>query len=379
MDNIQNLLNQVKTISDKNAEILNATGGRFNIFNVCGVNHDENIHSAIITEFLRPNGTHGLKTKLLECFINMFCNDAFKQHFDCENANVVTEYSIKDGRMDILIEDRKNYAIIIENKIYALDQEKQLIRYNEFAENKYGKENYQIFYLTLWGEKASEQSGQGVKYKCISYEKDMIAWLEKCVCLAVYFPMVRETINQYINQLKYLTNQDMDTKNREEVVKMILNNRDYLKSAKEIHNIWGDCKKEIIKKIIPHIKSIAEKLELDCHIDAENIVNCKSGFCFKKPEWDYSILFWFSGGIMGVGIDEWAFPQVLKCSEDRKKKLKEFLKDYQIHKSLNWSWIWGTTFDAWNKCEWEDTEDTIPEAIEEITKKILDKLSEFQD
>ena len=206
MENIQNLLNQVAIISNKNTEILDATGGRFNMFGVCGVSHYENTHSAIIAEFLRTDGSHGLKAKLLEYFIKMFCNDALKQDFDCENARVVTEYSVGEGRIDIVIEDRKNRAIIIENKIYAGDQWEQLRRYNNFAEVKYGKGNYQIFYLTLRGDDASEQSGQDVDYTCISYETHIIAWLEKCVCAAVRLPIVRETINQYINHLKSLTN-----------------------------------------------------------------------------------------------------------------------------------------------------------------------------
>ncbi|MCL2512087.1 MAG: PD-(D/E)XK nuclease family protein [Bacteroidales bacterium] len=58
MENLQNLLNQVALISEKNAEILDAAGGRFNMFRVCGVNHYENTHSAIIAEFLNPNGSH---------------------------------------------------------------------------------------------------------------------------------------------------------------------------------------------------------------------------------------------------------------------------------------------------------------------------------
>jgi hypothetical protein len=71
MDNIRNLLNQIAIISKKNAEILDVFGGRFNMFKVCGVNHYENTHSAILAEFLNPNGTHGLKSKLLKCFVMM--------------------------------------------------------------------------------------------------------------------------------------------------------------------------------------------------------------------------------------------------------------------------------------------------------------------
>ena len=63
MERIKSLLNQVAIVPKKNAEILNASGSRFNIFSVCGVNHYENTHSAIIAEFLNPKGTHGLKSK----------------------------------------------------------------------------------------------------------------------------------------------------------------------------------------------------------------------------------------------------------------------------------------------------------------------------
>ena len=38
MQQIQNLLSQVKTIVAKNNQLLDAIGGRFNIFSVIGVN-----------------------------------------------------------------------------------------------------------------------------------------------------------------------------------------------------------------------------------------------------------------------------------------------------------------------------------------------------
>ena len=133
MHNIQNLLNQVAIISKKNAEILDATGGRFNMFRICGVNHYENTHSAIIAEFFNPKGTHGLKYKLLECFIETLGEYFTIQDFNCEKSKVYTEYYTEEGRIDIFIEDNHNNAIIIENKIYANDQSEQLKRYNNYA------------------------------------------------------------------------------------------------------------------------------------------------------------------------------------------------------------------------------------------------------
>lgn len=75
MKELQNLLRQVATITQKNSEILNATGGRFNMFRICGVNHYENTHSAIIAELLNPKGTHSLKSELLKAFLSLIDKD----------------------------------------------------------------------------------------------------------------------------------------------------------------------------------------------------------------------------------------------------------------------------------------------------------------
>jgi len=91
MKDLQNLLNQVSIITKKNDEFLDATGGRFNIFSISGVNHYENTHSAILAELLNPKGSHGLKSKFLQAFIGSIeLKDELKD-FDCENANVKTE------------------------------------------------------------------------------------------------------------------------------------------------------------------------------------------------------------------------------------------------------------------------------------------------
>lgn len=182
MEKIKNLLNQVTIISAKNAEILDATGGRFNMFRMCGVNHYENTHSAIIAEFLNASGSHGLKAKLLECFVENLGEHFTMEHFNYAKSRVRTEHSTEEGRIDILLEDNQNRAIIIENKIYAIDQPEQLKRYNRYA--RVYKNGYRILYLTLNGDNASEQSAKGVSYLSISYSETIINWLEKCVFIA---------------------------------------------------------------------------------------------------------------------------------------------------------------------------------------------------
>jgi PD-(D/E)XK nuclease superfamily len=280
---IESLLNQVSIINKKNLEILDATGGRFNIFRLCRVNHYENTHSTIIAEFINPNGSHGLKSKLLECLINSLGGNFKITDFNFNKAIIRTEYSTSEGRLDILIEDNQNKAIIIENKIYAPDAINQLKRYDKYAQETY-KKGYQIFYLTLFGDKASEKSGGGIEYLPISYKEDIINWLEKCVSISARFPIVRETIIQYINHIKQLTNQDMDTKNKDEIVE-ILSNIDNLKAAKVINQNYSETFNFLANKYFnSKMKDFAANNNIEYHYE-ESLEQC---LCFKLtvPKWN---------------------------------------------------------------------------------------------
>lgn len=280
MHNIQNLLNQVAIISKKNAEILDATGGRFNMFRICGVNHYENTHSAIIAEFFNPKGTHGLKYKLLECFIETLGEYFTIQDFNCEKSKVYTEYSTEEGRIDIFIEDNHNNAIIIENKIYANDQSEQLKRYNNYAQKYKG---YQIIYLTLYGDNASSQSSEGVNYLPISYKENIINWLEKCVSITARFPLVRETIIQYINHLKQLTNQDMDSKNKEEIIE-VLSKIENLRAAQAIYLNYTAIYNFLTEKYFnPKMEEFAKQKGLEYHFEQSEELYVR--FLLTNPNW----------------------------------------------------------------------------------------------
>jgi hypothetical protein len=289
MENIKNLLNQVADLNKKNEEILDATGGRFNIFRVCGVNHYENTHSAIIKEFLDPKGSHGLKEKLLDCFIEILNNEFEIINFNCGNVYVCTEHSTQEeGRIDIFLEDNQGKVIIIENKIYAGDQQEQLKRYNKYAKGNYGEGNYQILYLTLDGSKASKQSAEDIEYFPISYKETIIKWLDKCVAIATRHPMVRETINQYINHLKSLTNQDMSTKNQEEIVKLLCKPEN-LESVFAIGDNFAEMRNYMINKVfLPKLTDVCKELKLENISKEEDRVNkAWLGFIIRKPSWKF--------------------------------------------------------------------------------------------
>ncbi len=334
MEKIENLLNQVTIISRKNAEILDATGGRFNMFRMCGVNHYENTHSAIIAEFLNPNGTHGLKSKMLECFIETLGEYFIIKTFNYEKSRVQTEHSTEEGRIDILLEDNQNKAIIIENKIYANDQPEQLKRYNRYAQTY--KNGYQILYLTLFGDDASQQSGEGVSYLSISYKENIINWLEKCVAIASRFPIVRETIIQYINHLKKLTNQDMDTKNKEEITE-VLSKIENLKAAQVIYQNYAATFNHIIKKHFnPKMEEFAGQKGLEYHYERSEEFYVR--FHFTNPNWEgkWWIGFTFEENRCSYGICN--NPNIDKISEENRKTLHEHLNELEVYSREESNW-----------------------------------------
>ena len=129
---------------------------------------------------------------------------------------------------------KQKRRIIIENKIFAGDQQNQLLRYYNF--DKQGI----LLYLTLNGNEPSEWSTNNEiqnnkDFHCISYKVFITNWLEKCIVLSKDKPKVSETIFQYLHIIKSLTNQPETMEHSIEVRNAILKNLDNLK--KEIEEL----------------------------------------------------------------------------------------------------------------------------------------------
>lgn len=243
---MENLLKNVCRISDKyiNQELL--SGEYYNIFQVIDMTSNEtSVHSAFIADLLNPKGRHRMGDAFLKLFLEM---DVFKDFkFESVNATVEREKYIGEvtegtgGRIDIHIMDPAGKCIIIENKIYASDQDNQIRRYYNYAESL--KTKYRLIYLSLFGDvhdedkttandKNIKQLVQGENYHTLSYEKDILEWLDKCRNKDEVSskPMIREAINHYINLIKYLTNQTMNNEMKKELEQLILGNNEYIRN-----------------------------------------------------------------------------------------------------------------------------------------------------
>ena len=277
---IEDLLKSVKPIVEENERLRaekEAQGEFFNVFSVLGVERDEvRTHSAFLAELLNPKGSHGLKDAFLKLFVKEMSLDAIedKSKLKTETATVRKEFCVgkKDvenetgGDIDILIEfSNPNYAIVIENKIDAGDQEVQLARYHNYVKENYD-ENFTLFYLTKEGYEPSDWStGKETDkhyWRCISYARDIKAYLEKCLDESENFSLVNAVIRQYIDLIDKLTGQELDRSMDKRVVDLMLTYN------KEILAIWenlGNWQCALFEK---GMKAVAA--ETDCKFEPYN-------------------------------------------------------------------------------------------------------------
>ncbi|MEB0107991.1 PD-(D/E)XK nuclease family protein [Pseudomonas sp. MH9.3] len=172
----------------------------FNLFTLLRSSSDEvRLHSRYLAFLLNPQGAHGAGTKLLQLLLAALNIEGF----DCTEVTVEVEYR----NVDILIRNSKRQAVIIENKLYAADQDAQLHRYLQTLQGE-GCRTYPPLYLTLDGRDADRRSCLGIDYQRISYANDILPWLEQCQQWVIREAGVRESLLQYIDLVATLTFQN---------------------------------------------------------------------------------------------------------------------------------------------------------------------------
>ncbi len=274
---LRTLLNRIDAVVKSNNKVLDATGGRFNIFSVIGVTTEETrLHSAFIAELLNVNGTHGLKNKPLRAFIKTCLDDAFV--FESAHAVCKVEHYIgprtetTGGQIDIIVRDNCNRAIIIENKIYAGDQDSQMLRY--FNHSKMYNES-RLLYLSLDGKEPSDKSlaGADFPYKTLSYKFDIINWLTEVKMIAVDLPLVREALTHYLNLIKNLTNTSFMDKAKKEMMDIVMESPQVLQNALELEKVLTDVKIEIQWELWIAIQKALENKNLTVKLSDPKIVS----------------------------------------------------------------------------------------------------------
>jgi len=354
---VQQWLERVEYTCNQHKKIAAITGSNFNIFKILGVESSEvRLHSNFIAELLNPKGSHGQG----DLYLSLFINQLGVSNFNSKSATVEVEKDtgcidvnrIEGGRLDILITDEKNEQIIIENKIYALDQKNQLLRYYNYNPKAH------LIYLNLFGDKPREYSTGGLlreeSYKVISYQADIIEWLNSCMKESVTIPVVRESIAQYISLIKYLTNSTELKTMSNEIRELIIKNSELIDTielcSSELQSMIKetnlkfkdllDCKfpkQEIatfngflIKAVWGedgdgiHFGYLAEK-------DGKNLSNAPELECLRLLLKEINKEFHLGGGWLG-----WINPSHVKRRQKFKSlPSKEIVRMYSDHEYLN--------------------------------------------
>ncbi len=252
----------LKSIIESHKNSPHSQVNNYNIFQVLQLESEEvRLHSRFLADLLNPQGKHGLGT----FFLNNF-SDLIKENTIFPDLNKVEIHVEKyigavtpttGGQIDILLIDNLNNALIIENKIYAGDQENQLLRYQNFGmqlQNRGGK--FHIVYLTLHGNCASDFSlGNNMKheeYECLSYKHHIVNWLEDCDKQLIGNQQAAVILKHYTQLLKNLTGME-NNHYQYLTIAEITSSKEHFSAAEKISHAILPAKSKLLKIAIEEI------------------------------------------------------------------------------------------------------------------------------
>ena len=227
---------------------------RLNILNIIEMDTKEASAHAKILEFLldckwETNEKETFFSSFLEKVLG-FSKTKIKE-FLKEKFSISREHTIKDGRIDFVIES-ESLCIAIEMKIYASDGDRQIEKYENYCKSR-GKD-YKIFYLILDGHEPSETNINS-KVECISFEDNILIWLEESLNYLKKEKYKYSFILQYIGAIKNLI--EIEEANME-----ILNTFEEMKTTKFLNDRFKEKIQSIIVEFVEGIdKNIEKKLK----------------------------------------------------------------------------------------------------------------------
>ena len=361
----------------------NRKGENYNLFSILSIERYELKHSALIANLLDPKGSHGCGDAFLRAFFEIALKGTAYPFESSTPPDSCTEYYTgpiagdTGGRIDILVKS-SHYGLIIENKIYAGDQDKQLTRYDNYGKETFGADGYLLVYLTLYGCDASKEStatksAEEVGYLRLSYAEDILRWLEQCVRLADNKPLVRESLNQYIRTIKQLTYQDMNQEDIQKIIDLAVDHPEVVATLSSKRDAIAQGIRE--KYIFAKLKEYAD--QKGWLFDSTEIANPKGDnkIRLRKEGWDGSIIisadsedkksnygWWIN---LWIGIDSKVTgAKKLACLE---KQSPEYPMGWEYLTTPNW--YSAENFPAMKESVAEEIINKLDEIIEELGVK----------
>lgn len=218
-ESFESLLERFIVQEEEVQKVKASKADNYNIFDILAVRHYEaKVHSPFLAHLLDPKGSHEQGKLFYRHFIeSVFKEDLIKTNLlNGVNLQVETELSSQYGFIDIAIRNNSidnSFILIIENKIYAGDQERQLERYYEYARNILRLSDKQIRILYLKPNRARPgafsinddlyKKLKGNVLQEIGYKEDILPWL-KNLKNEIKAERVKHSLQQYMDVIKTL-------------------------------------------------------------------------------------------------------------------------------------------------------------------------------
>lgn len=304
---IKELLTKVNSIRLRESQISKLKGENFNVFRILRIENSEvKLHTRFLFELLNPKGTHDQDELFFNEFISLLNNllpdpmkiKEFKVFQELKNekgigsVNYINETG---GMIDIFIQT-DTFAIVLENKIYATTGHKQIERYHSYLKNKpHGQ--VILLYLTLFkNSPVTTKLIQGKDFFQISYEDLILRWLQTCMEKSSDFPILRETIKQYIITIKRLLGKLTNIEMEEELENLLLKNYDAAKLVSETFNKVKEIKiKKMYHILFSKLKASLPQEEWDYDFSLVNLEGEWGAFEIKKKGTKKDISIYFEG------------------------------------------------------------------------------------
>ena len=310
------------------------------------------LHSGMLASILNPKGKHYQDDLFLQKFIKML-----NINFDTKNVILKKEYK----NIDIYLTDG-NKHIIIENKIYADDQPCQISRYIKNIKKQYGTNDEDIFVVYITNQNKTCPDGHvcengyikpntkckekeidfKIKYKRLSYQKDILNWLKECQREIRNITNLNIAFEFYIQAIKKITKQFKGAVM--DIYEKIIENPEYAYLALEINQT--KLKIELVKKVFDEMEN---KFLFHKYFDNHKITNelnfdkYLSEFFSKQRNRakDFGKIYYLNDRyklLLVIGID-WFHYGIIKMENE---KIQNIEKNESIERllksSLNWEY-----------------------------------------
>lgn len=362
---------------------------KYNIFSILKQEEkEEGCHSRIIFNLINDCESNKLEKRFLKLFFKEVLDEEFdeKKKYFVEREKNLGKY----GRADLFIEDSDGKAYLIEMKINAGDQPKQLSRYNQYLKKNY-KDDYQIYYLTLNGYHPSSYSLKGraeVEYIIISFVDNIYNWIEKCIEeVGENNKILKINLEQYLETLTKITNRIGEAQ-KMDFIKMMKEGNNF-RIAQEIVNNFEEIKlgikeefilelrERIVKKL--NIEDIAKKKNLYEYI---NIIKFTEFYLYKEVlDIKNSLLtygigidrggFYFYIGLQDKKAEEWKI-----AKKDIKNKFNEITLEYNQETGTYFEYLEEEKFDISGDNFYILIDENRKEEREELINNLIEKFKE---